>query len=238
MNNRNIRNSLLQRSDRMKIRLPEKFMYTNPAKKSCAYVQNGILYVKGHVDFEELMYSITYMIKGYNKCYYCGCKLTNKNRTLDHMYPRRWGGISIPDNLIPSCKNCNQDKMDMSYEQFLQYKKLKTKKDKEKYYKKCLQENLSVRKRAKFVLKREWLSVYYIQDLLRYMKFDRLEKTKSKNLAAYYRNWRQYPSPIIVSSNNWVFKGKHILNHAKGIKRKSVMAIVLENVVVLDEYSL
>ena len=41
--------------------------------------------------------------------------LTQKNRTLDHMYPRRWGGVSIPDNLVPSCKNCNGDKMDMTY---------------------------------------------------------------------------------------------------------------------------
>lgn len=219
----------------MQIRLPETFMYANRSKNSSAYVKNGILYVKGYVNFEELMYSITYMVKGYNTCHYCGCELTDKNRTLDHMYPRRWGGISIPDNLIPSCKSCNGDKMDMSYEQFLKYKKLKNKKDKEKYYKKCLQENLRVRKRAKFVLKREWLSVYYIQDLLRYMKFDKLKKTKSKNLAAYYRNWRQYPHPMVVSSNGWVLKGKHILNHAKGIKRKSVMAIVLENVVVLDD---
>lgn len=222
----------------MKIRLPATFIYANRAKNSSAYVQNGILYVKGYVNFEELMYTITYVVKGYSNCHYCGCELTDKNRTLDHMYPRRWGGISIPDNLIPSCKNCNRDKMDMTYEQFLQYKKLKTKKDKDEFYKKCLQENLRVRRRKKFVLKKSWLSVYYIQDLLRYMKFNRLEKSKSKNLAAYYRNWGQYPHPMIVSSNNWVFKGKHILNHAKEIKRKRVMAIVLENVVVLDESTL
>lgn len=219
----------------MKIRLPETFIYANRAKNSSAYVQNGILYVKGYVNFEELMYTITYMVKGYNTCHYCGCELTDKNRTLDHMYPRRWGGVSIPDNLIPSCKNCNRDKMDMTYEQFIQYKSLKTKKDKDAHYKKCLQENIRVRKCSKFVLKRKWLSVYYIQGLLQYMKFNRLEKTKSRNLAAYYRNWGQYPHPMVVSSNDWVFKGKHILHHAKGIKRKSVMAIVLDNVVVLDE---
>jgi hypothetical protein len=80
--------------------------------------------------------------------------------------------------------------------------------------------------------------VYDIQELIRYMKFDKLEKTKSDNLAAYYRNCGQYTHPIIVSSNDWVFKGKHILHHAKGIKRKSVLAIVLDNVVVLDKDTL
>ena len=68
-----------------------------------------------------------------------------------------------------------------------------------------------------------------------YMKFNKLEKKKSDNIIAHYRSWGQYPYPMVVSSNNWVFKGKHILLHAKGIKRKSVMAIVLDNVVVLDK---
>lgn len=222
----------------MKIRLPERFIYANRDKNSEAYVKNGILYVKGYVNFEELMYTITYMVKGYHTCHYCGCELTERSRTLDHMYPRRWGGISIPENLIPSCKNCNRDKMDMTYKQFLRFRKLKTKKEKDEYYKKCVKENMRVLKRKKFVLKKHWLSVYYIQDLLKYMNFNRLEKNKIENLAAYYRKWRQYPQPMIISSNDWVFKGKHILNHAKGIKRKRVMAIVLENVVVLDKSTL
>ena len=222
----------------MKIRLPQSFIYTNRAKNISAYVKNDILYVSGYISFEDLMYTITYMVKGYDKCYYCGCELTDKNRTLDHMYPRRWGGISIPENLVPSCKNCNRDKMDMSYDQFMRYRKLKTKTDKEKFYKKCLEANFKVLRRARFVLNSNWLSVYDIQELLRYMKFNNLEKTKSSNLAAYYRNWGQYTHPIIVSSNGWVFKGRHILHHAKKIKRKSVMAIVLDNVVVLDKDTL
>ena len=222
----------------MKIRLPESFIYTNRSQKASAYVKNGILYVEGCIDFEDLMYTITYVLKGYDKCHYCGCDLTQKNRTLDHMYPRRWGGVSIPDNLIPSCKRCNGDKMDMTYEQFMKYKTMETKELKEEYYNKCVKENLRVRKRAKFVLNPEWLSVYDIRELLAYMKLDQLENIKSKNLAAYYRNWGQYPHPMIISSNDWVYKGKHILHHAKAIKRKKVMAIVLENVVEVDQNTL
>lgn len=222
----------------MRIRLPQSFIYTNRTKNAGAYVKDDILYVNGYISFEDLMYTITYMVKGYHKCYYCGCELTDKNRTLDHMYPRRWGGISIPENLVPSCKNCNQDKKDMSYDQFMQYRRIKNQKAKEEFYAKCLQANLKVRKRAKFVLNSNWLSVYNIQELLKYMRFNKLEKTKSNNLAAYYRNWGQYTHPIIVSSNGWVFKGRHILHHAKKIKRKSVMAIVLENVVVVDKDTL
>ncbi len=219
----------------MKIRLPEKFIYTNNSKRAVAYVKNNILYVNKYVNFEELMYSISYMVKGYDVCYYCGCELKDKNRTLDHMYSRCWGGISIPDNLIPSCKNCNQDKKDMSYEQFMQHKSLETREDKEEFYQKCIRLNSKTRKRAKFILEKDWISVYDIQELLEYLKFDKLEKTKKDIIEKYYQEWGQYPHPIVVSSNGWVFKGKHILNHAKKIKRKSVMAVVLENVVVIDK---
>lgn len=219
----------------MEIRLPEQFIYTNRAQNSSAYVKNGVLYVSGCVNFEELMYTITYVLKGYDTCYYCGAELTEKNRSLDHMYPRRWGGVSIPDNLIPSCKECNQEKKDMTYEQFMRYRKLKSRMKKDEFYQKCVEENSRVRKRAKFVLNREWLSVYDIQKILKYMKFNKLEKNKSKKLAAYYRNWGQYTHPVIVSSNGWIFKGRHILHHAKGIKRRSVMAVVLDNVIVINK---
>ena len=139
--------------------------------------------------------------------------------------------IRLPETFIYT----NRAKNASAYEQFMHYKSLGTKEEKDKYYKICLQENLKVRKRAKFVLDSDWLLVYDIRKLLKYMKFNKLEKTKSRNLADYYRNWGQYPHPMIVSSNDWVFKGRHILHHAKGIKRKSVMAIVLENVVVLNK---
>lgn len=221
----------------MRIRLPEQFIYTNRAHNSSAYVKDGILYVSGYVNFEELMYTATYVLKGYDKCHYCGAELTEKNRSLDHMYPRRWGGVSITDNLIPSCKDCNQEKKDMTYDQFMRYKQCKSQQEKDEFYLKCLEENLKTRKRAKFTIDRDWLTVYDIREVLKYMKFNKLERNKSRKLAAYYRNWGQYTHPVIISSNDWVFKGRHILHHAKSARRHSVIAIVLENVIVVKDTS-
>ena len=53
----------------MKIRLPKSFIYANRSKNSSAYVKDDILYVKGYVNFEELMYTIAYMVKGYGTCH-------------------------------------------------------------------------------------------------------------------------------------------------------------------------
>lgn len=221
----------------MIIRLPERFIYSNDGNmsNSSAYVEDGILYMSKYTNFEQLMYTITYVLKGYDKCYYCGEKLTMINRTLDHMYPRRWGGISIPENLIPCCNTCNQQKKDMTYRQFQEWRALPTQKEKESYYEKALEQNIKLARSGKFIIKRRWLSTYDFENVVKCITFNQLSQRKKKLINSYYRNWKQYPHPIVVSSNDWIIKGLHILNHAKQQKKKQVMAIVLENVIVYDK---
>lgn len=219
----------------MIIRLPSHFIYNSKSTESIAYVENGILYMTRFANFEDLMYTITYALKGYDRCVYCGEKLTQKTRTMDHMYPRRWGGISIPENLVPCCKKCNQDKKDMTYDQFLVWRKLETVNKRNEFYKKCLKKNLSIARKGKFILNQKWLTSYDIQEVVQKISFKKLEPGKSEKLNAYYKNWKQYPRPAIVSSNGWFVKGLHILYHARKIKKHRIMVVVLENVVVIDK---
>lgn len=44
------------------------------------------------------------------RCAYC-LKRTKK-LTRDHLIPKSKGGLSTPDNLVPACEQCNQQKMD------------------------------------------------------------------------------------------------------------------------------
>lgn len=89
----------------MKIMLPTHYFYSSNGGK--AYVSKGKLYIEGNVNYERLIYNIVYSLKGKTRCYYCGKKLSAKNGTLDHKYPRCFGGISVPENLEPCCKGCN-----------------------------------------------------------------------------------------------------------------------------------
>lgn len=43
-------------------------------------------------------------------CYYCGCQLTRKTRTIDHKTPVSRGGMSDINNLVLACWTCNQSK--------------------------------------------------------------------------------------------------------------------------------
>ena len=43
-------------------------------------------------------------------CWYCGRQVGGHNLTMDHVVPLTRGGRSTKDNLVPCCKECNNEK--------------------------------------------------------------------------------------------------------------------------------
>lgn len=43
-------------------------------------------------------------------CYYCSNKFAAKDLTMDHIVPIARGGTSTKNNVVVSCKKCNQNK--------------------------------------------------------------------------------------------------------------------------------
>jgi len=57
------------------------------------------------------------------KCYYCHQIVSFKELTMDHLVPLTRGGRSTRDNLVPSCKACNNQKKNMlplEWEEYLE----------------------------------------------------------------------------------------------------------------------
>ena len=218
----------------MNIALPEKFFYS-AGDRDKAFVDNNILYIEGRINFEDLMYSITYSLKGYHQCLYCGRELASNKRTLDHMYPKHFGGVSIPDNLIPCCQSCNSTKSCLTTEQFYHWRRIKQKDRRERAFNGMVAEN-----RRKFkngiILPKEWISYYNISEVINQISFEEVIKSELANskIELFYFKYHHYHKPIIVSSNNWVFAGFHILYHAKKHSIENVPAIILDNVVHLS----
>jgi 5-methylcytosine-specific restriction endonuclease McrA len=48
------------------------------------------------------------------RCVYCGEIVTIRNSSIDHVVPRASGGVSTQNNLVLTCKRCNQRKADLS----------------------------------------------------------------------------------------------------------------------------
>ena len=48
--------------------------------------------------------------RGRNQCYYCRQNFSAKELTMDHRVPLSRGGKSNKSNLVPCCKECNNQK--------------------------------------------------------------------------------------------------------------------------------
>ena len=107
----------------MNILLPKPpFVFNNGA----AVVEGNLLYIYRPVDFRELMYALTNAIYDEGRiCYYCGAEITEKQRTMDHKYPQDFGGPTITDNLVPTCKKCNTTKGNVMEDEFKEFMQIK-----------------------------------------------------------------------------------------------------------------
>ncbi len=52
-------------------------------------------------------------------CPYCKCVIAEGSHRLDHIYPVKLGGLSIPENLVWVCEPCNAAKRDRGLSDFL-----------------------------------------------------------------------------------------------------------------------
>lgn len=216
----------------MNIQLPDKFYYSNDWKRT-AYVDDGVLYIEGDVNYENLMYSLAYSISGYSECVYCGQKLKKETRTLDHLYPRCWGGVSIPDNLVPCCSSCNSQKSNMDADQYDEWLRLDPSKKSAAYAKFVAENEKEMDNR--FLLPENWLSSFEVASVIDELDFEVIERFGNEKIELYYQLHGYYPRPIIVSKNNWVFKGIHILYHAKTNGIKTISCVRLDNVIRIKE---
>lgn len=55
-------------------------------------------------------------------CYYCNSKVSTHELTIDHVVPLIRGGRSTKNNIVPSCKECNNKKkymLPMEWDEYL-----------------------------------------------------------------------------------------------------------------------
>ena len=52
------------------------------------------------------------LLKYNGRCAYCGCSISMKTMSVDHLVPKCKGGTGAFNNLMPSCLECNHLKND------------------------------------------------------------------------------------------------------------------------------
>jgi len=215
----------------MIIELPKKFSYTED-RYNYANVRDGRLIIRGSIPFEKLMYELTYNIKGNKVCYYCGKNV--KKITIDHMFSRDYGGISITNNLIPVCSKCNSEKSNLNFHEYQIFKSL-NKQKKENFREKVYRQNENLRYKRGFIIPNSWVETIHISRIFVRVFFDQtLYKGKKYNkYMNFIKKYQKLPRPIVLSGNFVLLDGFTILACGREQGIHHIPVVILENVEVI-----
>ena len=163
----------------MIIELPREFCMEGPNCKKSAFVDNGILKIRWDVSFRKAMTELTYQMKGRGRCCYCKELIPEDEITIDHMYPQEFGGPTITNNMLPSCKKCNNEKGNLNTSQYKAYLKAKKLGRVEGFRKEIKKYQDYTRQFNDFNIPIEWLTEKRIYQLI--VVFNMQENYKGKN---------------------------------------------------------
>lgn len=230
----------------MRVPLPERDCELLDGK---ATVKGQILYIHCQC-FDDVMYELTYLVKGDERCYYCGAPIKTAktaesrnpnfaNGTLDHIFPKSLGGPTIPNNLAPSCQACNSLKESMMPDEFSMLRKLRGQEPKDwkaiaRFYE-DLERRFYNRATGKTpVLPKKWLSYnVQLEGLLLLVDISSdLGESYQKKLRLYDK-YKHIPWSLVISRNGVLLSGYTTLKLAieKGVDVDKLNVIVLENVI-------
>ena len=216
----------------MIIEIPKGYTFEKEGE-IIAFETENVLKLKGRQGkFQDIMYDITYKLKGNDRCHYCGKHVEKSKITLDHVYSQALGGPTIPQNMVPCCRNCNGKKEDMTPEQFRAYMNLKDEKLQSQFRREYFQSKM-FQTRWVHILPEEWISKRPISDLIVTIDLTDTSTNKYKKIKEYYMRCKQFPKPIIVDCHNFVLDGFTAVLYAKNNRIKEIQTIVLENVEVI-----
>lgn len=215
----------------MNITLPNNFEYKG--KGYYATIEDEILKMRGKIFYEQLMYSLAYKIHQEKVCSYCRNRCDGKC-TIDHIYPRCMGGISITNNMVVSCPECNVSKDFLTQEEYNVFLKL-PESEREGYKKSVVTKNERIKRKNGFKLPKEWITTQKAEDIICKNQKALKEKGKQyKSIEKFYRKYNRFPRPIIVDKNNKLVDGIAVYCFALNNNERFASTIILENVEVIE----
>lgn len=220
----------------MIIELPEKFLFKEERQGQLAFVENGILKMTKHSSFRKIMIELTYQIKGKEECQFCHKTVTKDGikMTIDHMFPQDLGGPTITNNLIPACSVCNNEKRNMTCEQYEIFLQKGTDKEKKVYLDRLKEYQDTLRQNKIYQIPEEWLSETTIEDIILNINLaENYREKRYKSYERYYLTFGILKCPIILDRNNFLLDGFLQVMLAKNYNIKSVPTIEIENVEVM-----
>lgn len=222
----------------MIMELPEEFskVYDNGWY---VIIRKGVLEIHGGCNFDELMIEMAYIIKGRRRCHYCHKPVLSHKVTIDHIYPRDFGGVSIIDNLEPTCGKCNSSKSNLNETEFKEWRTLGTKEQKDKFYSKAIGSKKSIKYdpnlKASFDLPKSWVTMQNLSTVRKVTRIDNSKGRKYQRMMSFVQKYGKLPRPLVLTKNNVLLNGEAAYGVSKRVGLKVIPTIVLENVMFYDQ---
>ncbi len=219
----------------MNIELPEGFAYEPATKDGYAYVnERNILVLKNNISYSKVMYLITHFLKTDGICPYCGQPLKGRKITMDHILPQDRGGPTIPNNLVPCCSSCNEEKSNMDEWEYEKFKNLSQ--SKKAIYRKEIEAYIVKMKEERgHEIPSQWLTKMDLknENIIVTINFreDWYRSNKYQKVKRMYRTYNHLTYPVIIDKHNVLLDGFYTLMFAEknGINT-DVPIIRLDNV--------
>ena len=221
----------------MLLLLRRDFIYKVKGKTRAYVTNDGILKIDSRYDYwEDIMSALALQLNQIDYCLFCGKGLNEDNTVLDYMFPKKYGGVSISNNLYPCCKECVSEKEDLCMEDFWKLKNNKTEEEKEAFRNKAIQKKEDYRYIQGFDLPDYWLSYCHIDKLIirKYFKDTPINLDKVKGNREYIDKYGHLQRPIIIDKNFLVIDGYRWYLAAKQKQIQNIPVIILENVELIN----
>lgn len=221
----------------MNIELPKQFQKIYSDRKYVR-IRKGKLEIHGGCNFEDLMVELAYLIRGKERCYYCGMELTSKQVTIDHRHPRDFGGVTITNNLVPACGKCNSTKSNLNEYEFAIFRTL-GKVERKQFFQRTTQEKQKRQQSRKnkngFDLPKKWVKMYSLYKIREKARIDNSGGRKFTKTMEFVSRYGRFPRPIVISANNILLDGRTVFHVARKLKFHEVPVIQLENVIYFEK---
>lgn len=216
----------------MIIELPKKL--SKAENEDRIRIKDNILYLSKKESFIKTMFSLTYELKG-GCCGYCGIELKEDEITWDHIYPQNFGGPTITNNLVAACTIHNNEKANMTleeYEIFRQIKQEGTKADMKTYKRELFQKHENMKREGIYNIPKDWVTELEVTDI-NDSEYETMYGKKYKREKNYYEEYGHIQVPILVDQNGYLLDGCVRVLFAKNNNIKRMPVIALENVIIV-----
>ncbi len=189
----------------------------------------------GKFKFGQIMRMLTKKvdIDGNIHCSYCGRILRADEIYYNRIYPKEVGGIKIPQNLLLTCKRCNNNKGNMMTKfEYLQF--INSNKKQKLELKAKVKESIEFyRKEMAYKIPKNWIEYVNIEQEEIKTSLVKLNNNKLKFEKEFYDKYKYLTTPIVINSQKYLLDGVEKYKLARKQKLNNIPVVIIENLKIV-----